>query len=387
MSNLSNPITKSQPTHHFLTTARIRLSAIGHNVRALRQILGDECDILAIVKADAYGHGMIPVTQTLQQVGIQRFGVATIQEGIILREQGIHASIVVMGAILPFQISDLIHHRLTPVISDETILSGLMEHLAPHEKPYPIHLKIDTGMRRLGLASDRVLSLLDTFPFGSALTLEGLMTHLADADNPNPEFSQTQLTQFRTLVTQLRSAGYVAPLLHAANSAGILCHPDSHFNLVRPGLCLYGYAPQGHPGSSVNLQPAMSISTKIVHIHAVSSGDPISYNGTYRTTRQSRIGVLPVGYAHGYNRRLSNRGWVLVGQHRAPIVGKICMDMTLVDLTDLPSVTIGDEVVLLGKQGSEEISANDLAEWMDTIPYEVLCAMGPRLHRVYEPLS
>ena len=368
-------------------TATINLLSLAHNVAEIHRCIPPGCDLLAVVKADAYGHGAIRVSQTLANLGVRRFGVATVQEGIGLRSFGIHQPILVMGALLPPQLPALIEHGLTPVISSKEIAYHLAELLDAHSAPYPVHIKVDTGMRRLGIPLDSVLPFLETSLFQSQLHVEGLMTHLADSDNSDQKFTDMQLTTFRNLANHIQGRGKVIPILHTANSAGILHHQASHFDLVRPGIMLYGYAPGPSPMSGITLRPAMKVTTSIVQVRAVASGDPLGYNLSYRTTRPSRIAVLPVGYAHGYPRLLSNKGMVLIHGHRAPIVGKICMDMMLVDTTDLPLVQPGEEVVLLGGQGREEISACEMAQWAQTIPYEVLCNFGLRVNRVYEPQS
>ncbi len=368
-------------------SATIDLLNLTQNVAEVRRCIPSACELLAVVKADAYGHGAIRVSQTLANLGVRRFGVATVQEGIELRTVGIHHPILVMGALLPAQLSKLIEHRLTPVISSEEMAVHLAERLDAHSTPYPVHIKVDTGMRRLGIPLDSVLPFLETHPFHNQLHIEGLMTHLADADNVDSPFTAMQLQAFQTLGNQIQARGHVIPLLHTANSAGILYHRESHLNLVRPGIMLYGYTsgPDSIPG--ITLRPAMKVTTSIVQVRAVASGEPLGYNLSYRTKRPSRIAVLPVGYAHGYPRLLSNKGKVLIHGHHAPIVGKICMDMMLVDTTDLPLVQPGDEVVLMGEQGSELISASDIAQWAETIPYEILCNFGLRVNRVYEPAS
>jgi alanine racemase len=374
----------SDITHRAPVTALINLSALAHNVGQLRRHIPRDCHILAIVKADAYGHGTIPIATALIDLGITRLGVATVQEGIHLREHGIQGKIIVLGGLLSSQIGDIVQYHLTPVISDPNLLPLLSQHLPAHRHPYPIHLKVDTGMHRLGMDPQSLQSVLHSSLLGPTFQLEGIMTHLADADNPDPTYSTSQLEQFQSLVNLVQSEGYSIPLVHAANTAGILCHEASHFSMVRPGLMLYGYAPPSSSLSRHTLQPIMEVKTKIVHIRTVKGNEPLSYNGSFRTKGPSRIAILPIGYAHGYNRRLWNRGHVLVGNRRAPIVGKICMDMTLIDVTEIPEAHGEAEVVILGKQGDEEITAKDIADWQDTIPYEVLCNLGPRLHRVYE---
>lgn len=369
------------------TIATIHLSALAHNLAELRRVLAPSCEILAIVKADGYGHGSIAMAETLSQLGVTKFGVATIQEGVALRDAGLNETIIVLGGIFSWQLGDLIHYSLTPVISDASIGRQLGEKLSPSQMPFPVHVKIDTGMRRLGFTPETVLDFLDSPLFRGPLLLESLMTHLADADNTNPDFTLKQLDEFQTIVTQLRSQGILIPSLHAANTAGIVSYPQSHCDMVRPGLLLYGYQPTSSSTITLDLQPALTLSTKVVQTRDVPAGEGLSYNRLYRTTRASRIGILPIGYAHGYNRLLSNRGEALIGKTRVPIVGRICMDMTLIDITDVPHAQVGDDVVLLGRQGAEEISAIDIANWQESIPYEVLCSIGPRVNRVYEPMT
>jgi alanine racemase len=369
------------------TTAIINLPALAHNLAALRKFLAPRCEILAIVKADGYGHGSIVIAKTLAKMGLNKFGVATIQEGVTLREAGVTGKIIVLGATFSWQLQDLIHYQLTPVFSDADIAHQFAKELSTSQTPFSVHLKVDTGMRRLGLSAEALSTLLDSPIFQGPMVLESLLTHLADADSVDPTFTQHQLDQFQSVVDELKLKGITIPCLHAANTAGIVGHPQSHLDMVRPGLLLYGYQPALSFATTLDLKPVLSLVTKLVQTRAVGAGEPLSYNGIFRTARPSRIGILPIGYAHGYNRRLSNTGKVLIGNTRAPIVGRICMDMTLVDITDIPNAKVGDDVVLLGTQGQEAISANEVAHWQDSIPYEVLCSIGPRVNRIYEPLS
>lgn len=385
MSNQSAVIRPPDISHDSPTIASISLPAIAHNLAELRRLLEPNYEILAIVKADGYGHGALPVARTLFKLGIRRFGVSTVQEGAFLRENGVEGSIILLGGIFPWHFSYLIQYNLIPVISDEETAFALAEHLKDHPTPYSVHIKIDTGMHRLGFSPESVSHILEAPLFRQACFIEGIMTHLADADNPNHEFSELQLDCFQKVVRDIQLRGLTIPFVHAANTAGIVLHPSSHFNLVRPGLMLYGFAPKPPPPHALDLLPAMRLTTKIVQVRKIDSGEPVSYKGTYKTRRPSRIAVLPIGYAHGYSRRLSNRGFVLAGNQRVPIVGQICMDMMLLDITDTPQVRPGDEVVLVGKQGQEEISVGELADWQETIPYEVLCNIGPRVTRRYEP--
>lgn len=369
------PLTCTSPT-----VALIDLAALTHNLAQVRR-LAPSCDILAVVKADAYGHGAIAVSRALARDGVQRFGVATVEEGALLREAGLQAPILVMGGLLPAQIKDLLAYRLTPLIHRSAMAEALAGELgAAHA--FPVHLKIDTGMGRLGFLPDDVPPLLDTAPFQRCLRVEGLMTHLADSDNADRAYTDGQIARFQRLAAQLAGAGYRIPLVHAANSAAILAYPSAQGTAVRPGLMLYGYAsvPPGHP--LPELTPVMTLRSAVVQVRRLQKGDSVSYNRTFIASKPSQIAVLPVGYADGYSRALSNRSMVLVRGQRCPVVGRVCMDMTLVDVTAVPGVTPGDEVVLIGRQGEGAVLAHDLAAWAGTIPYEILCGIGPRVPRV-----
>ena len=336
-----------------------------------------------MVKADAYGHGSVATTVVLFQLGVTRFGVATLQEGVTLREAGVHAPILLMGAWLPEHSADIVAHELTPIIYDVEAADRLAHLIQPRSAPYPVHIKVDTGMGRLGLSPEHVQSLLDSPAFKGPLYAEGLMTHLADADNHDPAYTNGQIHCFQELYDRIIRAGLRIPLLHAANSAGILFHPSAHFTMVRPGIMLYGYLMTRDRSETADLRPVLSLTTKVAQVRKVHAGRSISYNRLFTASRPSRLAVLPVGYADGYNRLLSNRGAVLIKGQRAPIVGRICMDMTIVDVTDIPDVKPGEEAVLIGRQGPHAISAADLAVWQETIPYEVLCGIGPRVPRIY----
>ncbi|TAJ26331.1 MAG: alanine racemase [Nitrospirae bacterium] len=371
------------PIHSSPTVATIDFAALAHNLDIVRRHLTAPCEILAVVKADAYGHGAVAVAQRLLRLGVPRFGVATIQEGATLRDAGIQAPILVMGALLPNQLPDVIAHTLTPVVHDSATADALADLARSRPEPYPIHIKVDTGMGRLGLAPEAVLPLLQSPCCKGPLRVEGLMTHLADADGGDPGYTEAQIARFRTVVAQADAAGLSIPLLHTANSAAILCHPSSHFNLVRPGIMLYGYQSALRGQAAPDLHPVLTLSTTIVQINRLTSGESVGYNRAYRASRPSRIAILPIGYADGYNRALSSRGHVLLKGRQAPVVGRVCMDMTLVDVTDIPDAGPGDEAVLIGRQGTARITADDMAQWLGTIPYEVLCAIGPRVARVY----
>lgn len=338
---------------------------------------------MAVVKANAYGHGAVETTKTLIRHGVSRVAVVSVEEGIVLRQAGIDAPIVVLGPLFREQIADLFAHQLTPVVSDPSVLPALGQAAASLPTPYPVHLKIDTGMARLGLAQHELADVVASGRFPRSLQLEGLMTHLADIDGPSTESTEQQLARFHEAIETVRAGGFRVPLIHAANSGGAVRFPQAQFSLVRPGIMLYGY--HTLPGSltAPDLKPVLTLRTCIAQLRTVQPGHRVSYNGTFTAARLSRIAVLPIGYADGLNRRLSNRGRVLVRGCRAPIVGLVCMDMVMVDVTDVPGADVGDEVVLIGRQGEEQITAQDIAEWTGTISYEVLCSIGPRIPRRY----
>ena len=380
------PTLSSTPVHSDLSplTATINLSALANNLSEVRRLIHPSCEILAIVKANAYGHGAPTIAKTLVELGVQRFGVASVQEGRTLRESGISQPILVMGGLLPSQLSELIEHRLTPVLSNDITAQQFAELVINSQlTPYPVHLKVDTGMRRLGFTPDSIISLLETTTIQTSLTIEGLMTHLADADNVDPEFTRMQLDRFQTVMSQLKLSGRSIALVHAANSAGIMHHPFSHFNMVRPGLMLYGCSTRTTPQQEIPLQPVMKVTTHIVQVRSAQPNDYIGYSHGYQATKPLKLAVLPIGYAHGYPRSLSNRGRVLIQGQRVPVIGKICMDMMMIDISALSHVSIGEEVVLLGAQEEDAIHAEEMASWLDTIPYEVLCNLGSRARHVY----
>ncbi|HSL04635.1 MAG TPA: alanine racemase [Nitrospiraceae bacterium] len=366
------------------TYAIVNLAALAHNLSCIKRYLPPGCEILAVVKANAYGHGAVETAHALARQGIGRFAVASLDEGIALRQAGISASIVVLGALFEHQISDLVAHRLTPVVSDGRVLPALAKTAPSHPVPYPIHLKVETGMGRLGFSPEELLILLDDPLLHSSLKIEGLMTHLADADGKDSSVTERQLDAFRTVLGQIRQRGVTLPLVHTANSAAIVRFPETHFSLVRPGIMLYGYHTLPATVPAPDLRPVLSLRTTIVQQRTIPRGGTVSYNGTFVATRPTRIVVLPIGYADGYSRRLSHRGSVLIQGCRAPIIGLVCMDMIMADVTDLAPVQVGETVTLIGQQGGESIWANEVADWIDTIPYEVLCGIGSRVPRLYE---
>lgn len=373
----------SSPSSISSTEAVVDLSSLADNLTEVRRRLSPGCEVLAVLKADAYGHGALPIAQALAGLNVSRFGVASPAEGIALRQAGLTQQILILGPLFPEQLPQLVANHLTPTISSPDLLQSLIRLLSNRNAAFPVHIKVDTGMGRLGVQPEALPELLDSPAFKGLLKAEGVMTHLADADNEDPRYTIEQLSSLRSVLARMEAAGFKVPIVHAANSAAILGHPSSHLTMVRPGLLLYGYAPSPRLSQGLDFTPILTLRTKVAQVRTIQPGGSVSYARSYRAVRPTTIAVLPIGYADGYNRGLSNRGAVLIKGRRAPIVGRVCMDMTMVDVTHIPSVHAGDIVTVIGAEENDQITAADLASWLDTIPYEILCAIGPRIPRIY----
>lgn len=337
---------------------------------------------MPVVKADAYGHGLIEVSKYLVSQGIEQLGIATVDEGMELRENGIGVYLFILGNIFPEEADAVIEYNLIPTICNLEVAQRLEEIAKEKNIFVKVHVKIDTGMGRIGVSYKEVLDFflkLKEFPH---LVIEGIWTHFASAEENY--FTGLQLARFNFVLGGLQQCGINFLYIHTANSTALFKYKETHFNLVRPGLSLYGVYPEPSLRDIVELKPAMSIKTKIVFLKKVPAGQSISYGRTFITQRESIIATLPVGYGDGYHWLLSNRGKVLVKGMRVPVVGRVCMDQTMIDVTDVPGVALGDEVVLLGKQDNEEITAEELAGLTNTIPYEILCRINSRIPRIYK---
>jgi alanine racemase len=371
----------------FPTVAEIDLNALVHNLREIQRLAGGPGhSIIAVVKADAYGHGALRISQTLEDAGVKALGVALAQEGIELRQGGIRLPILVMGSILKEQIPSLFEFQLTPVLFQSGIIPLLEKEAEEQGATLPVHIKVDTGMGRLGIQPDEFRPFLKELLRHKRIKIEGIMTHLADADRPDSGNSARQIALWNNLLNQLEEFHLRPPMIHLLNSAAILSLPGAESDPVRPGLMLYGYSSYKDKENRVFLEPVLSFKTRIVHLKTVPAGTPVSYGGTFVTEKKSVIATLPVGYADGYSRALSNCGKVLVRGKRVPVAGRVCMDMIMIDVTGLPEVELGDEAVLIGKQGNDFISAEEVAGWIGTIPYEILCGISKRVPRVYKDL-
>lgn len=378
------------------TRAEVHLSALRHNLGQLRRVAG-QASIWGVLKADAYGHGSKAVGRTLERAGIDGICVALVEEGVELREAGIELPILVMGGYYGNAFSELRYHRLTPVLSDQSQVERLARaartSIGSGDERFSCHVKVDTGMARLGVRAEEVQGLVQCLTERPCLEVTGLMTHLANADVSADGVFEEPLRRFEKARAAFEERALLPRTQHMANSAALLRDARTHFQQVRPGVALFGIDPLAESGltdgerAAVKLKPAMSVSSRIVSLRQLEAGETVGYGGTFRATGSTRIATVPMGYADGLSRAMSNRGQALVRGRRVPIVGNVSMDMVTLDVTALPSVRLGDEVVFLGTQKFEdqsaEITASDLAKWSDTIAWEVLTNISRRVPRFY----
>jgi alanine racemase len=363
------------------TWLEVDLEAIAHNVRQVVDRVGPKVAVLAVLKADGYGHGALRVARTALNNGARYLGVASINEGAMLRQAGITAPILVLGYTPAWQARELVLNDLTATIFNLEVSQALRRAARELSRRVRVHVKVDTGMGRLGLLPDEVLPFVQELDGLPELDLEGLFTHFSVAD-ADADYTRWQIQRFRQVVEELTSAGIQIPLIHAANSAATLSLPESHFNMVRLGIAMYGLHPSPQVPCPGGFRPALSFKTQVAQVKTLPPHSFVSYGNTYETTGEQRIAVIPVGYADGFRRAPRHWGYVLVRGRQAPIVGRVCMDQTMIDVTEIPEVRQGDEVVLIGAQGEERITAEDVAERLGTINYEVVSEILARVPRV-----
>lgn len=356
------------------TWAEIDLDAIDHNLRALGALVPESCRIMAVVKADAYGHGIVEISQAALSGGATWLGVATFEEGMGLRRAGIEAPVLVLGTIARQDVPEARQHQLRVTISSPEVVDDVASAAGP--AALGVHLKVDTGMHRLGVLPEDVVEVVRRL-VQLRVPLEGCYTHLACADDPDPAFTQEQVRRFVTALAQVRRH-YPSVLVHAASSAAVLVHPETHYDMVRVGLAMYGLYPAPHLRATVSLRPAMRFLSRVVRVAHLPAGATVSYGATYRVPAAAMIATVACGYGDGYPRLASNRGKVRVGDQLRPVVGRVCMDHLMVHLGD-DAAALGDEVLLFG----EGPSADDLADWAGTISYEILCGVAGRMPRIY----
>jgi alanine racemase len=371
----------------YQTHTLIHLTNIASNIEGIQKRIGAGRKILLAVKANAYGHGAVAVSRMAEKMGVHWLGVATVPEAIELRQAGIHIPILKFSPAFPEEMQASLAHGVTLAVCEIANARALDEAARKAKKKVSVHIKLDTGMGRIGISPQ------DAEEFAKQLRNEclnlrvaGVFTHLPVSDEPSRNaFTEKQLSLFQNTVKTIEAAlGYSIPLVHAANSGGILGHEASWLTMVRPGIMLYGFLPAGDTPPTVPLKPGLSFFSKVSFVKQVKAGTPIGYGGSWIAPRDTRIATIPAGYADGFNRLFSNCGSVLIHGKRFPVVGRVCMDQCMIDVGPLADVKVGDTVTLIGKDGAEEISVYDWAQALKTITYEVTCQINARVPRVYE---
>jgi alanine racemase len=378
------------PTDKLLrpTWVEISLSILRRNYERVQRLAGQR-KLMAVIKADAYGHGAVAVANCLAQCGVDWFGVASVEEALELRAAGITLPILLLGGLYMSDPADLIKFQLTPSVSSTIRLGTYAECARRYGRPIEFHLKVDTGLGRLGMPPDRVATFAEHYRALEGVHLTGLFTQLASAGDLMATQTEEQGERFRAALALLRSAGIEPAWTHVSNSGALLAGREFPENMIRIGGLLYGcYAPLVlPPGKELprlpDFEPILTFKSRVVYLKDVPSGTPLGYGEAFHTRRPSRIATVPVGYADGLNRALSNRGHAIVRGRLARLVGSISMDLSLLDVTDIPGVNVGDEVMLLGRSPQASITALDIAQMLDTVPYEVLCLIGKRVPRLY----
>lgn len=370
----------SEPVSQRPTRILVDLDALTHNLRSIRT--HTRVPVMAIVKANAYGHGLVPVALHLQAQGVEQLGVAFVEEGVALRQAGVAVPILVLGGIFGPQVAQFIVHDLEITVSSLDKLRQVEAAAQALGRKAVIHLKVDTGMERIGVHSYSAHALIEAAVASRWCLLKGIYSHLACADEPRSPMTAWQLERFGEACAYIERIGAPMPLRHLANSGGVLHFPDTWLDMVRPGIVLYGVMPDPASLRTVDIRPVMSLVSQVVYFKVVKAGNPISYGATWTPERDTRVVTVPIGYGDGYPRSLSSRGEVLIRGRRYPVVGRVCMDQFMVDIGQ-DSAWNEDEVVLIGSQGDETIGAEELATLAGTIPYELLVGLNERIPREY----
>jgi alanine racemase len=361
------------------TRAVISCGAISHNVVTIRKRIGARRKLLAVVKADGYGHGSGEVSRVALKSGADCLGVALPEEGKRLRTEGIDAPILVLGLIQPKEAYKVVDLQLDQTLCSLDLAEALDQEAASASSRVNVHVKVDTGMGRIGVKPEDVLPFVQRIQRLNHLTVMGIFTHFSSADEADKAPSRRQIEIFDQVIRAVDLSGIKIPIKHMANSAGILDLPESYYDLVRPGIIVYGLYPSDTVSRSMELKPAMTLKTRISYLKTVPPGTAISYGGTFVTQKQTKVATLPVGYGDGYNRLLSGRGQVVIKGRRVPLIGHVCMDMCMIDVSRVPNVKAGDEVILFG----DDLSVDEIASLIGTINYEIVCAVGKRVPRIY----
>lgn len=363
------------------TWVDIDLDALTDNIREIKRTLSPDVAVLLTVKADAYGHGAVQVAQAAHEL-VDGYGVATLDEGLELQRAAVRKRILILSPVIEKEIPGVVDNGFAATVSSLEFARSIAAYAAAKGRATEVHVEVDTGMGRTGFFPRDAEALVATIARLEGIRLGGLFTHYPVSD-VDTAFTLEQARRFLAVVDNVKAAGVEVPLVHSANSAALSSVPETHMQMVRPGLIAYGHYPPG-AGRTLRVRPVMSWRSRLVEIRRVPKETPVSYGRTYRTSREAWLGVVPVGYGHGYPYRLSNVGKMIVGGKFVPVVGRVTMDMTMVDLTDVsPLPAVGDEVVMMGKSGGAEISVDDIARWAGTISYEIMCGISKRVPRMY----
>lgn len=366
-----------------ITYCEIDLNAIRQNLNAIRAHIGPQVKMMVVVKANAYGHGAVQIAKTALEIGTDYLAVNRVEEGVELRQHQVTGPILILGYTPPELVSLAIEHQLTLTVTEWAVACALN---AQTTQPIPIHVKVDTGMGRFGLLPDESLPFLQQLQTLPNLIIEGLFTHFSAADSLQPNdqaYTLQQLSTFQSVLDSVQQAGFSIPIHHAANSAATMYYPQAHLDMVRVGVITYGLQPDASNPPVFALHPALSLKSQVGRVKTLPSGSSISYGRTHTTTRPTQVALIPVGYGDGYHRLMSNHGAVLIRGQRAPILGRVCMDQFTVDISHIEGVQVGDEVVLIGQQGENRITADEVASWAQTINYEVTTSLLARPARQY----
>jgi alanine racemase len=364
------------------TVAEVSLGALRHNCGEARRLAGDRVRVMAVVKADGYGHGAGAAARAFVEAGASLLGTSTVAEAHAVRAAGVRAPVVVLWGVFEGEIEAVLADDLEPAVWSPDALGALGSTASASGRTVGIHLKVDTGMTRLGLDPADLVAFAEIAARTPGVRIAGVFSHLASADVVETPAVAAQIGRFADAVAALRAAGIDPPDVHLANSAALICRPEARWSVVRPGIMLYGYAPAPHLAARVSLRPALQVVTEIRQVRAVEAGRAVGYAGTWVARRPSRIATLPIGYADGYHRLASNRAELVVRGRRVPIAGRVCMDHVMIDVTDVPDASVGDRVCVVGRQGDVAVWADELGVWCETISYEMLTAVGRRVPRV-----
>lgn len=370
---------------YYRVHAVIDLDAICHNINEVKRVIGPEVKVMPVIKADGYGHGAVPIAKELNKIGVDAFAVAILEEGITLRNHGIKQPIVILGYTSEYQYSSLIQYEIEPTVFCYEMAESLSKIASALGKDAKVHIKLDTGMNRIGFKPTKEsLEIVKKISELPNIKIEGIFTHFACADEADKTSASKQKAEFDKFIGWLLEEGIDIPVKHVSNSAAIIDMDSWRMDMVRSGIITYGLYPSEEVAKNVlDLRPAMELKTHIVHVKEIEEGEGISYNHTFVTKRKTKVATIPVGYADGYPRALSSKGRVLIRGQYAPIIGRICMDQFMVDVTEIEGVSVMDDVTLIGTDGEHQIPVEEIANITGTINYEIVCDISKRVPRVY----